>query len=240
MRGYVRKEMDKQKQIIEMFDDIAPSYDLTNRVLSFGIDVKWRKEGCVKTIERLGRDRGLRVADLACGTGDMLLHWQNHLQKDCEFLGIDPSSEMIKIAKEKVQNASFIQAQAQEIPLESESVDIVSIAYGLRNVCGYQDALKEFYRILKKGGVLLILEFTHNPSPSLFEKGAKFYTQKILPLIGGLISKNLKAYQYLPNSIEAFASTQELKDELEKVGFVKAWSKSYSAKLSTLFLATKE
>ena len=86
----------------------------------------------------------------------------------------------------------------------------------------------------------MILEFTHNPTPTLFERSAKFYTQKILPLIGGLISKNLKAYQYLPNSIEAFASTQELREELERVGFVKVWSKSYSAKLSTLFLATKE
>lgn len=232
--------MDKQKQIIEMFDKIAPSYDLANRVLSFGVDVQWRKEGCIKTIERLKKDSGLRVADLACGTGDMLLHWQNHLHRDCEFLGIDPSCEMLEVAKKKVQNASFIQAQAQEIPLESESVDIVSIAYGLRNVCHYQEALKEFYRILKKGGVLMILEFTHNPSPNLLEKGAKFYTQKILPLIGGLISKNLKAYQYLPHSIEAFASTKELREELEKVGFSQVWSKSYSAKLSTLFLATKE
>lgn len=232
--------MDKQKQIVEMFDDIAPSYDLANRVLSFGVDVKWRKEGCAKTIERLGKGSNLKVADLACGTGDMLLHWQNALGSECEFVGIDPSSQMLEVAKKKVNNATFIQAQAQEIPLESESVDIVSIAYGLRNVCGYQDALKEFYRVLKSGGVLLILEFTHNPSPSLFERGAKFYTQKILPLIGGLISNNLKAYQYLPNSIEAFASTQELKEELQKVGFVNVWSKSYSAKLSTLLLASKE
>lgn len=232
--------MDKQKQIVEMFDEIAPSYDLANRVLSFGVDVKWRKEGCIKAIGRLGKEKNLKVADLACGTGDMILHWQKYLGERCEFVGIDPSAQMLEVAKKKVQNASFIQAQAQEIPLESESVDIVSIAYGLRNVCGYQEALKEFYRILKKGGVLLILEFTHNPTPTLFERSAKFYTQKILPLIGGLISKNLKAYQYLPNSIEAFASTQELREELERVGFVKVWSKSYSAKLSTLFLATKE
>lgn len=232
--------MDKQKQIVKMFDEIAPSYDLANRVLSFGVDVKWRKEGCIKTIERLGKKENLKVADLACGTGDMLLHWQKYLGEGCEFLGIDPSNQMLEVAKKKVQNASFIQAQAQEIPLESESVDIVSIAYGLRNVCGYQDALKEFYRILKKGGVLLILEFTHNPTPTLFEQGAKFYTQKVLPLLGGLISNNYKAYQYLPDSIEAFASTQELKDELAKVGFAKVWSKSYSAKLSTLFLASKE
>lgn len=232
--------MDKQKQIVKMFDEIAPSYDLANRVLSFGVDVKWRKEGCSKAIKRLGVSANLKVADLACGTGDMILHWQNHLEKGCEFIGIDPSEQMLEVAKKKVKDAIFIQAQAQEIPLESESVDIVSIAYGLRNVCGYQDALKEFYRILKKGGVLLILEFTHNPSPNLFEKCAKFYTQKILPFIGGLISRNPQAYAYLPNSIEAFASTQELQEELSKAGFTKIWSKSYSAKLSTLILASKE
>lgn len=232
--------MDKQKQIVEMFDEIAPSYDLANRVLSFGVDVKWRREGCIKAVERLGKNTNLKVADLACGTGDMILHWQKYLGEGCEFLGIDPSVQMLEVAKKKVQNANFIQAQAQEIPLESESVDIVSIAYGLRNVCGYQEALKEFYRILKKGGVLLILEFTHNPNPTLLQKGAKFYTQKVLPLLGGMISKNLKAYQYLPDSIEAFVSTQELEGELEKIGFSNVWSKSYSAKLSTLFLATKE
>lgn len=232
--------MDKQKQIVEMFDDIAPSYDLTNRVLSFGMDVKWRREGCIKTIERIGKNSNLKVADLACGTGDMLLHWQNFLAKDCVFLGIDPSTQMLEVAKRKVKNANFIQAQAQKIPLENESVDILSIAYGLRNVCEYQEALKEFYRVLKKGGVLLVLEFTHNPSPSLFERGAKFYTQKILPILGGLISKNLKAYRYLPDSIEAFASACELKEDLKRIGFVDVWDKSYSAKLSTLFLATKE
>lgn len=232
--------MDKQKQIVEMFDDIAPSYDLANRVLSFGVDVKWRKEGCIKTIERLKQNNDLKVADLACGTGDMILHWQKYLGENCEFLGIDPSGQMLEVAKKKVQNANFIQAQAQEIPLQSESVDIVSIAYGLRNVCSYQDALKEFYRILKKGGVLLILEFTHNPNPTFFERGAKFYTQKILPFVGGMISSNFKAYQYLPSSIESFASTQELEEDLKKNGFVNVWSKSYSAKLSTLFLASKE
>lgn len=234
------QEMDKQKQIVKMFDDIAPSYDLANRVLSFGIDIKWRKEGCVRAIEKLGRSHGLQIADLACGTGDMILHWKNHVGEDCKIIGIDPSAQMLEIAKNKVKSTDFIQAKAQEIPLENESVDIVSIAYGLRNVCGYQDALKEFYRILKKGGVLLILEFTHNPNPTFFEKSAKFYTQKILPIIGGLISRNYKAYQYLPNSIEAFASTQELKSEVERAGFKQVWTKSYSAKLSTLLLATKE
>lgn len=231
--------MDKQKQIIEMFDHIAPNYDLANRVLSLGIDIQWRKEGCKKAIERLGRNENLNVLDVACGTGDMILHWQKNLSNS-KFIGIDPSLGMLDVAKKKVSNCQFIQASAQALPLESESVDLVSIAYGLRNVCDYPLALGEFFRVLKKGGVLLILEFTHNPNPSLLDKIALFYTQKILPFLGGLISKNKQAYAYLPDSIEHFASLDVLCDDLEKCGFKRVIAKNCYAKISSLILASKE
>lgn len=231
--------MDKQKQIIEMFDRIAPSYDLANRVLSLGIDVQWRKEGCKKAIERLGRNENLKVLDVACGTGDMILHWKKNLFFS-EFIGIDPSAGMLEMAKKKVLDCQFIQANAQALPLEDQSIDLVSIAYGLRNVCDYPLALSEFFRVLKKGGVLLILEFTHNPNPNLIDKIGLFYTQKILPFLGGLISKNKQAYAYLPDSIEHFASLQTLCDDLEKCGFKHVSSKSYYAKISSLILASKE
>lgn len=229
----------KQKQIVEMFDHIAPSYDLANRILSFGIDTQWRKEGCKRAIERIGKSDGLKIADIACGTGDMLLHWQNHLHS-CEFIGIDPSQGMLEVAKKKLDSCHLIKAQAQDLPLENESIDILSIAYGLRNVCDYPLALREFHRVLKKGGVLLILEFTHNPNPNFLDKIGLFYTQKILPVLGGLISRNRQAYQYLPDSIEQFASLGVLHSELEEIGFVDLFSKSYHTKISSLILASKE
>lgn len=231
--------MDKQKKIVEMFDVIAPSYDLANRVLSFGIDISWRKEGCKRTLERIGKNQGLKVLDVACGTGDMIAHWQTQLQCS-EFIGIDPSKGMLEIAQKKIQNCTFIEAQAQNLPLEDESMDIVSIAYGLRNVCEYPLALKEFYRVLKKGGVLLILEFMHNPNPSFFDSLGLFYTQKVLPLLGGWISKNKQAYAYLPDSIKDFASVDELRGQLENIGFSHIFSKSYHAKISSIFVASKE
>lgn len=230
--------MDKQKQIIEMFDSIAPSYDLANRMLSFGVDVRWRKEGCTKAIEKLGRNEGLRVLDVACGTGDMILYWQKHLLSS-EFMGIDPSAGMLKIAREKVSNCQFLQAGAQTLPIESESVDLLSIAYGLRNICDYQSALREFYRVLKKDGVLLILEFTHNPNPSFLEKLGLFYTQKVLPILGGLISKNKQAYAYLPDSIEHFVSSNKLSEDLQKFGFADVEIYDHYAKISSLLLASK-
>lgn len=232
--------MDKQKQIVKMFDEIASSYDLANRVLSFGVDVKWRKEGCFKALARLKDTSSLVVADVACGTGDMILHWQHYLPHLTKFIGIDPSSKMLEEAQKKLLGVEFLQAQAQQIPLEDDSVDIVSIAYGLRNVCDYGLALQEFYRILKPGGVLLVLEFTRNPHPTLFERCARFYTQKILPILGGMISRNYQAYQYLPDSIEGFICSEELQKILVEVGFTDVEVKSYSAKLSSLFLATKE
>lgn len=231
--------MNKQNKIVEMFDSIASSYDLANRVLSFGVDVSWRKEGCKRAIERVGKNQNLKVLDVACGTGDMLLHWRDKLFA-CEFFGVDPSNKMLEVAQTKVRDCTFIQAQAQELPIEDESIDVISIAYGLRNVCDYPLALKEFYRVLKKGGVLLILEFMHNPNPSFLDLMGLFYTQKVLPLIGGLISKNYQAYAYLPNSIESFVSVGELQQELEQCGFKDVFTKSYSAKISSLILASKE
>lgn len=231
--------MSKQQQIVEMFDRIAPSYDLANRVLSFGIDLRWRKEGCKKAIERLGKNENLEVLDVACGTGDMILQWQKNLISS-KFIGIDPSAGMLDIARKKVLDCDFIQANAQSLPLEDESVDLVSIAYGLRNVCDYPLALSEFFRVLKKGGVLLILEFTHNPHPNFLDQFGLFYLQKILPFVGGLISKNQQAYRYLPSSIQDFASLQKLCDDLHRCGFSHLATKSFFAKFSSLILASKE
>jgi len=233
----------KQEKIVEMFDDIASTYDLANRVLSFGIDVVWRKKGCNIAFDLLNKKQIEQVTDVATGTGDLLIHWKNEANKRGieieKFVGVDPSVGMLEVAKKKVDFATFLEGKAQELPLENESSEIISISYGIRNVVDRKEALEEFYRVLKPGGVVVILEFTKQEKRGLIDKIVDIYMKKILPAIGGLVSKNYAAYKYLPNSIEEFLTTKMLVDELEQAGFEHKYSKSFSMGISTLIVAQK-
>jgi len=233
--------MDKQQKIVSMFDEIAPTYDVANRVLSFGIDKQWRKKGCNKTFE-LKKDVET-IIDVACGTGDLLLFWKNSADKygiDVKnYIGIDPAVKMLEVAKDKVDFAEFKEGKAQELPLEDGSSDIISISYGIRNVVDRVEALQEFYRVLRPGGMVVILEFTKQEKKGITSLLADIYTKKILPTVGGMISKNYEAYKYLPDSIEDFLTTQMLIDELKEAGFEHKYSKSFSFGISTLIIAQK-
>ncbi|MGL2543910.1 bifunctional demethylmenaquinone methyltransferase/2-methoxy-6-polyprenyl-1,4-benzoquinol methylase UbiE [Helicobacter pylori] len=235
----------KQEKIINMFDDIASSYDQANRLMSFGLDVKWRQRACEHAFLFLENKKALRLVDVACGTGDMLVAWQKSaLNCGIEFkecLGIDPSNNMLALAEKKLENkASFIQAQAKDLKgVGNNSVDILSIAYGLRNVVERQEALKEFFRVLKPRGVLVILEFLKKDNPTWLDKISGFYTNKVLPLVGGAISKNYGAYSYLPQSIEGFLSLEGLKHELKNTGFEILRTQDSIAQISTTMLVRK-
>ncbi|WP_292663694.1 bifunctional demethylmenaquinone methyltransferase/2-methoxy-6-polyprenyl-1,4-benzoquinol methylase UbiE [Nitratifractor sp.] len=236
-----RKE--KQEKIVGMFDEIAETYDLANRVLSFGIDVQWRKKGCDKAYEILGTREVERIADVATGTGDLLLHWRDRAaEKGVEvhnYVGIDPSVGMLEVARKKVDFADFVEGKAQELPLEDESTEIISISYGIRNVVDRQEALREFYRALKPGGMVVILEFTKQEKKGFTAPLVDLYMKKILPAVGGLVSKNYAAYRYLPDSIEEFLTTGKLIEELEESGFEMKYVKPFSMGISTLFVAQK-
>ena len=233
---------EKQQEIVKMFDDIAGSYDLANRLLSCGIDISWRKKACELAFSHLGKE-SVRILDVACGTGDMILHWEKNAKSKGihieQITGIDPSQGMLNVARQKLAHVNFIKAEAKELPLESESADIVSIAYGLRNVVERERALAEFHRVLRPGGVLVILEFTKSEKNTLLERIMRFYTKRILPYLGGIISKNYAAYKYLPDSIEEFLTRSMLNAELAGIGLEVVFSKSYSANISTLFIAKK-
>ncbi len=234
---------DKQQKIIGMFDDIASTYDIANRVLSFGIDKQWRKKGCDKAYEILAKKNLTQIADIACGTGDLLLYWKARADKHeinvDKYIGVDPSVGMLEIAKEKVSFASFIEGQAQALPFDDKSCDIVSISYGIRNVVDRSKGLSEFYRVLVDGGIVVILEFTKQEKSGLVSKIVDFYMKKILPAIGGLVSHNYAAYRYLPDSIEEFLTTAMLEDELKNAGFDVKYVKSFSMGISTLIVAQK-
>lgn len=234
----------RQSKIVDMFDEIAPTYDVTNRVLSFGIDKSWRRLGCQKAYEILGTSSLAQITDVACGTGDLLLFWKEIADKKKikvnQFVGIDPAVNMLEIAEKKVDFAEFIEGKAQELPLFDKSSDIVSISYGIRNVVDRVEALKEFNRVLKVGGLVVILEFTKREQKGIFSKVIDFYMTKVLPTIGGLVSRNYAAYKYLPDSIEGFLTTSMLTQELNEAGFSIKFTKSFSFGISTLIIAQKD
>jgi len=235
---------DKQQKIVEMFDDIAPTYDVANRVMSMGVDISWRKKACNLAFEFYNKKKIDRIIDVACGTGDMMGYWQKQAKKAAveikELVGVDPSSGMIEVAKEKFPEFKYYIAKATQIPLEDESGDFVSITYGIRNVVERQDAFFEFNRVLKKDGLVVILEFMKDENKNILKKIRDIYLHKILPYVGGLISKNLEAYTYLPNSIENFVTIQGMQKELEKAGFEILYTKSFSMDISTLIIAKKK
>ncbi len=235
--------MNKQEKIITMFDDIAKTYDVTNRVLSLGIDRSWRKEACEKSFNYMNKREIGTIIDMACGTGDMCEYWdkiaKEHNISIESIVGIDPSSGMLEEARKKGLNATFIQGEAKDIPVRDESAEIVSISYGLRNVVDRPEGLKEFFRVLKPEGYLVILEFTKLPKQSFTARIRDLYMKKILPFVGGILSRNFNAYTYLPNSIDSFLTAEKLISELKEVGFEIIEVKGYSMDISTLFIAKK-
>jgi demethylmenaquinone methyltransferase/2-methoxy-6-polyprenyl-1,4-benzoquinol methylase len=237
-------KQEKQEKIVTMFDDIASTYDKANRVLSMGIDIQWRKQGCDKAFEILNKKELGQVTDVATGTGDLLIYWREQAQKNGvnieKYVGIDPSVGMLEVARKKVDFAEFIEGKAQELPIADESTDVISISYGIRNVVDRVEALHEFYRALKPDGIVVILEFTKQDRNSIIDKVVDFGMKNILPRVGGLISKNYEAYKYLPDSIEEFLTTDMLVKELEEVGFEMKYTKSFSMGISTLLVAQKK
>ncbi len=233
----------KQQKIVEMFDDIADTYDLANRVLSMGIDIQWRKKGCDKAFEILNKKTLGQVTDVATGTGDLLIYWREQAQKNGvtieKYVGVDPSIGMLEVARKKVNFAEFIEGKAQTLPIADESSDVISISYGIRNVVDRPEALREFHRALKPGGIVMILEFTKQERKGMLDKVVDFGMKKVLPRVGGLISKNYEAYKYLPDSIEEFLTTEMLSRELEEAGFEMKYTKSFSMGISTLLVAQK-
>ncbi len=235
--------MKKQEKIVSMFDNIAPTYDTANRVMSMGVDKSWRRKACDLAYEFSGADTLDKIVDIACGTGDMMEFWKNRSEVNGiaigEIVGVDPSVGMVDVARKKYPLFNYHIASATDIPLEDASADILSITYGIRNVVQREDALKEFNRVLKKDGLVVILEFMKNENPSSLGKIMNFYTNKILPKVGGFISKNLEAYEYLPNSIESFSTVENMQNELMEAGFEMLYTKSFSMDISTLLIAKK-
>jgi demethylmenaquinone methyltransferase / 2-methoxy-6-polyprenyl-1,4-benzoquinol methylase len=216
------------QQVREMFSRIAPRYDLLNHVLSMRFDVAWRKRLARRFRVVLTRSDA-RVLDLCCGTGDLALALAAEAKRGAtpmanRVLAADFAHPMLLRAKEKAQlpggefAVEFFEADALHVPCAGETFDLVTAAFGFRNLANYQAGLRELYRILRPGGSLAILDFAE-PKGALLGRLYRFYFRRILPLIGGLVSGNRKAYGYLPNSVSRFPPPSELARLMEVAGF---------------------
>lgn len=236
--------MTRQEKIVSMFNDIAPTYDRANRVLSMGVDTFWRKKACDLAYGYCASKELDSIVDVACGTGDMMGYWKRRAETSgvrvAEIVGADPSEGMVAVGRQKFPEMTFHIAPATALPKPDASADIISISYGIRNVVEREAALREFNRVLKPGGLVVILEFMKNEHPSLLGKVRDFYMNNVLPRLGGLISKNYEAYRYLPDSIEGFLTVGKMTQELEEAGFEMLFTQSFSMDISTLMIARKK
>lgn len=202
-----------------MFDRVAPRYDLLNHVLSFNIDKAWRKRLMTQVRPVLSGTRPAAL-DLCCGTGDVLLEMQRY--SAAPVFGADFSHPMLVSAKSKLRKRRYasplVEADALRLPIRDGSLDVVTIAFGFRNLANYEAGLRELRRVLKFGGMLAILEFSHPPG-WLTRSSYAFYSKVLLPFVGGLVSGSREAYTYLPESIRKFPRAAELQHMMEQAGF---------------------
>jgi demethylmenaquinone methyltransferase/2-methoxy-6-polyprenyl-1,4-benzoquinol methylase len=202
-----------------MFGRIAPRYDLANHVLSGNIDRWWRAHTVRRVREVLERP-GARVLDVCCGTGDLLLALEKRARSG--VIGSDFCHPMLVSAREKAvlrrARAEVFESDAMNLPLRDESLDLVTVAFGFRNLTNYQAGLEEMLRVLKPGGMAAILEFSQ-PKNRAFAALYNFYSRRVLPVIGGMLTGSPDAYTYLPESVRKFPAAEALAEAMRRAGF---------------------
>ncbi|MBM3746583.1 MAG: bifunctional demethylmenaquinone methyltransferase/2-methoxy-6-polyprenyl-1,4-benzoquinol methylase UbiE [Acidobacteria bacterium] len=215
-----------------MFTRVAPRYDLLNHLLSFNQDRRWRARTACRLSGSLAQP-GARVLDLCCGTGDLLLALQ--AGRPLPVIGCDFSRAMLALARRKAPRCALVEADALRLPFADASLDLITIAFGFRNLTDYHTGLEEMRRVLKPGGTLAILEFSR-PSHRWWAALFGFYSRFVLPLAGGIISGEPTAYRYLPASVRRFPSPDELATDLRQAGFDGVTCELMSGGIVTLHL----
>ncbi len=212
-------EKEAARWVCSMFGRVAGRYDLLNHLLSFNLDRSWRNR-TVRRVRHVLERPGARAMDLCCGTGDLMLALER--ERGAAVLGADFCHPMLVEARRKIVregcSSSLMEADALQLPLADRSLDLITVAFGFRNLTNYRDGLREMRRVLKPSGVAAILEFSQPPNPA-FAKMYEFYSRRILPAIGGAISGSRDAYTYLPDSVRNFPGAGELASQMRRAGF---------------------
>lgn len=236
---YKNSDLGKKDQVTKMFDTISGEYDGLNRVISFGIDVKWRKK-VVKFVEKTNPKT---ILDIATGTGDLAIALAK--TNATKIIGLDISSGMLDVGKQKIikkglQNTiEMVLADSENMPFEDNTFDAITVAFGVRNFETLEKGLSEILRVLKPNGIFVILE-TSVPIKSPFKQGYKMYTKYMLPVIGRLFSKDKCAYQYLSESASVFPYGKALNNILREIGFINVEDFPQTFGVATIYTSSKQ
>ena len=238
-KPYKNSDSSKKEQVAKMFDTISSEYDNLNRVISFGVDVSWRK----KIVKMVASKNPKTILDVATGTGDLAI-LLSQIDTD-KIVGLDISVGMLEVGKHKIaaKNLSgrieMVLGDGEKIPFEDNTFDAITVAFGIRNFENLEAGLLEILRVLKPGGQFVILE-TSVPEKFPFKQGYNLYTKNIMPLIGRLFSKDKVAYKYLSDSASIFPYGERLNNILRNIGFIEVRNLPQTFGVATIYSASKK
>ena len=228
-------DQTKKEEVREMFDNIAPKYDLLNHTLSMSIDRVWRR----RVVGEVRRAKPGRILDVATGTGDLAIAMARRI-RDVQVLGVDLSEQMLAVARRKIEARGLDgrivldRGDAERLA----SVDVATVAFGVRNFGDLGAGLRELARTIKPGGKVVILEFSR-PRNRVFRALYEFYSYKILPRIGGLVSRDKRAYEYLPASVGEFPAPEEFMAMMARAGFRNCRARSQSFGIAQIYIGER-
>jgi len=236
---YKDSTLGKKEQVAQMFDTISGNYDGLNRVISFGIDVKWRK----KVLKMVAAKNPNSILDIATGTGDLAILMAE--TQAAEIVGLDISAGMLDVGRKKITDKNLdnrikmVLGDSENMPFEDNYFDAITVAFGVRNFETLEKGLAEILRVLRPRGIFVILE-TSVPAKFPYKQGYGFYTKYILPLIGKMFSKDKSAYAYLSESASVFPHGEALNNILRKVGFIEVKNLPQTFGVATIYSASKQ
>ena len=236
---YKDSDLSKKEQVAKMFNTISENYDSLNRMISFGIDVKWRK----KVVALINNSEAKSILDIATGTGDLAINCAKNT-KATTIKGLDISEGMLKVGKEKIEKEKLsnriemILGDSENLPFNDNSFDAITVAFGVRNFENLEKGLAEILRVLKPKGTFVVLE-TSVPKKSPYKQFYRFHSSTILPLMGKLFSKEGSAYSYLSESASKFPYGETFNNILRKIGFKEVINKPQTFGVATIYTATK-
>ena len=231
----------KKEQVAEMFDNIAHSYDALNHFFSLGIDVLWRK----KSIRMLKKRSPKKLMDVATGTADFAIEAQRMGLNAEEIIGVDISAGMLEIGRKKVAKKGYSETidlqlgDSENLPFDDDYFDAYTVAFGVRNFENLEKGMTEMLRVLRPGGMGLVLEFS-KPKSFPFKQLFWFYFRVVMPVVGQLVSRDSRAYTYLPESVKVFPQGEEFVAIMEKCGYKNIEQTRLTGGIATIYTGTKE